>query len=309
MADGTSPAVRSAILAARPASVAFAKAWREHSVRAAIDASFADCTSAAQVADVAEQWFTDDAWVAELLAPLVAEVRAWPLLDVPLKVSRDGSRTGAVLFENAVVSISASVIDACALAAAAQRASVVASGRMTVTRYIRAHGAKLRRWTVEGDGMRVVEQPSCLLADGAILRCDGRVTAQAIEAPRHDVVQLVAHVRIDAAATMREYTVADGCLLRQATLDDGAARTAMLLTLLRHCGRRDAAAQFDAATRDTASPFRWDAMREWIALDAASALPRLEEMALGDSDAQVHAAASATLALVTRKMREAACHA
>ena len=65
--------------------------------------------------------------------------------------------------------------------------------------------------------------------------------------------------------------------------------------------RADAPAVFDAATRDASAHARWGAMREWLALDADAALPRLDQMAAEDADTEVRTLARATLELVERK--------
>jgi hypothetical protein len=79
----------------------------------------------------------------------------------------------------------------------------------------------------------------------------------------------------------------------------------MLLTLLRVSGRADAGDVFDAATHGPAPHARWSAMREWLALDADAAAPRLDAMAAGDPDPEVRDLARATRALVAR--RRVAC--
>jgi len=162
----------------------------------------------------------------------------------------------------------------------------------------RAGGATLRRW--RSDPFTAL--PPVELRDGDVVRNDGRLQAQLVERPRTDIVQLVATIRAGAASLMREHAVADGAPLRTASADEGASRTEMLLAFLRHARRADAGPRFAEASRDAAFHTRWAAMREWLALDARAALPRLAEMAGDDPDAEVRAAALRTLPLV-----EAAC--
>ena len=68
----------------------------------------------------------------------------------------------------------------------------------------------------------------------------------------------------------------------------------LLLAYLRAARRADAAPAFETATRAPAYFLRWAAMREWLALDARAALPRLRALA-HDTNAEVRAAARATL--------------
>jgi hypothetical protein len=72
----------------------------------------------------------------------------------------------------------------------------------------------------------------------------------------------------------------------------------MLLAFLRLAGRADAGPQFDAATRDPAFHLRWAAMREWLALDARAAMPRLEAMMVADPHVEIREAAARTLATI-----------
>jgi hypothetical protein len=48
-------------------------------------------------------------------------------------------------------------------------------------------------------------------------------------------------------------------------------------------------------------------MREWLALDAAAAAPRLAEMACADLHAEVRAAAACMLPIVEQRLAAARC--
>jgi hypothetical protein len=312
-----SESVRDAIVAARGPSCEIAAKWRAGAEVRALERVFADCPldGAEPAAERAERLFEDDGWVEALLAPLVAALADEPLFEPALKLRRDGVRVGAVLFECPSVSISASVTDAAALAALPPPETVTFSGRVTVTRYVRAGSATLRRWSAEpvatdfraGEARPCAVLPPLALADGAVLRCDGRVQGQLIESARSDLVQIAATTRGGGAPFVRQYGIADGALARLASADERASRTEMLLAFLRLAGRADAGPQFEAATRDRAFHLRWGAMREWLALDAQAALPRLEAMAAHDPHAEVRAAATLTLVAVQRRIAEVRC--
>lgn len=304
---------------ARRRSAAQARAWRasepHRALCAIFDAVAADDAEA--VATVAAGMLRGER-IAGLLDPLVAALAADPWFEPPLRASRDAARTGAVLFDHPAVAISASILSAAALAVLPPPSGVVVSGRLTVVHYVRAGGATLRLWTADPVGADFCQAQAAplrllgdiALVDGMTLRIDGRVRASQIVAATGDVVALTAMVRAGAAPFQREYRLPDGALNRVATLDDGAARTQMLLTYLRHAGRADAAPWFEAATRDDAFFLRWAAMREWLALDARGALRRLRAMAGdgggdgggGDDNPEVRGAALHTLPMV-----EAAC--
>jgi hypothetical protein len=306
--NGVSEAVRARIAAARAPSREIGAKWRAGSEMRALEALFADCPldCPEPAARHAEQLLGDSGWVEGLLAPLVAALAGEPFFEPPFRASRDRLRNGAVLFECPAASLSASVMDARAPAGE----TIIFTGRVTVTRYVRAGGATLRRWRAEplaaefcaGDAGRCEEIAPRALVDGAVQRCDGRTQAQLPGGAASDVVTLAVVARA-GTPLMREYRIADGNLVRVASADERASRTEMLLAYLRLAGRTDAGARFEAATRDAAFHLRWAAMREWLALDARAALPRLGEMAAGDPHSEVRAAALRMLPIVEARCR------
>lgn len=189
-------------------------------------------------------------------------------------------------------------------------ATVIVSGRMAVTRWVRAGGATLRRWRTEPVTPQFTAALAApctpldpvALADGAMLRVDGRTDGQLATGATSAMVTLTATIRTGAAPLMREYRVADGALLRVGSGDEAASRVEMLLTFLRESGRADAGQRFAEATRDPAFQLRWAAMREWLALDARAALPRLREMAASDPHGEIRASARVTLATLRTRL-------
>lgn len=304
MGNRIAEAVRAALPVARSASLGVFARWREGAAWREAEAAFA-----ADVDPVAaaSRLLADERWAADLLAPLVQALDADPLFDPPLRLSRDAVRTGAVLFDCPAVSISGSVIDVAALAAMPAPETIVFTGRMTVTRYVKAGGATLRRWKVDAP-MPAPCRPCApvMPSEGEVRVIDGSIESQLPGDARSDIVLLTATIRDGAAPLIREHRAADGVFVRAGSADDAASRVEMLLTLLRLSGRTDAAEQFDAASRDPAFHLRWAAMREWLALDARTALPRLERMALDDPDSDVRTAAARTLPPVRERIA-AAC--
>lgn len=300
-----------ALLAAAERSRGFAAEWRAGPAlaraKATLDAAIVGGAEA--VATAAERLLCDDGWLAELLAGPIAALAADPWLEPPLRTNRDPLRSGAILYEHPAATLTASVLSAAVLRTLPPPATVVVPGRLTVTRYVRAGGARLERW-------RVPVLPPCFTAaamgrarpagsqrlhDGRVVRHDGRTCAQVLSDAAGDVVTLTATVRIDAAPVMREYDRASGAFVRMATTDEGAARSQLLLTLLREAGATHADACFEAATRDGAFFLRWSAMREWLAHDWRAAWTRLREMALDDPHPEVRATALATLDMLTAR--------
>lgn len=298
---------RAALARAAARSRRTALAWRRSAAVRRAAAAFGRVAAgdAEGVARGAAALLADDAWIGGMVGPLLRRLARDPLFEPPVRVNRDPLRTGAVLFEAPAVSITASVLSADALRALPPPSSVIAAGRLTVTRYVRAGGAMVERWAAgaagqpfrAADAVPAVRLPDVRPADGEVRVTDGRREAALLTHAAGDVVTVTAAVRYGAAALQREYRRADGRFLRAGSLDDAGSRTRMLLTLLRLQGRADAGGCFAAATRADAFELRWAAMREWLATDAAAARGRLEEMAR-DPHPEVAAAARATLPLV-----------
>ena len=301
-----------ALTDAQRRSAAFAAAWRDRAAWRAMAGAFdavapGDAPAATRAA---RALLGDDGWVAALLAPLIEALADDPLFEPPLRVQRDGLRTGALLYDGPAATIGATILAADAHARLPAPRNIVVPGRIAVVRWVRGGGARLRLWQAERVDQRFTAAGaaparslgSVPLADGTVLRLDGRCRAHLVEGASGDVVTLTATIRAGAAPFAREYARDDGRLLRVATLEDRASRTQMLLTLLRTSGRRDAAQRFDEATRDPAFFLRWSAMREWLAFDVATARPRLAAMAVDDPHPEVAAAARATLAQVGERL-------
>ncbi|PCG14844.1 MULTISPECIES: hypothetical protein [Sphingomonas] len=287
---------RAALAAAAERSAPIARAWHDGDAVRHATAAFAALApdDADRVADAAATLLADAAWIAALLAPLAAALREDPWFDAPLRVARDTRRTVVRLLDLPAATVSATVA-----VGDPDAATLTVPGRLAVTRYHRARGARLLRWDAgppdAAYALPLAALPVIDLHDGLVLRTDGRREAMLIDAAAPVATVTVA---TRAPVMVREYERATGRLLRIATGDEAASRTHMLLTLLRIAGRTDAGDRFDAATRADAFHLRWEAMREWLALDADAALPRLRELAAGDPHGEVRATAAATLARI-----------
>lgn len=305
---GVSDAV---LWAAQAESAALARDWRASPPhQRAIDLLDGLRGAAADtVADAVTTLLLDPDWVRDLIAPLIAALAENPWIDPPLRFSRDALRTGAVLIDHPAATITAAILSASVLRTQARPSTVVVPGRLTVVRYHRGGGATLSLWHAgreHADFSAATAAPAqpagaVRLTDGLVHRIDGRTHGQLIGRAKADVVTLTANIRADSATLMREYAIDDGRLVRVAALDDGASRTQMLAAYLRETGRTDSATAFERASHDPAPFVRWAVMREWLALDAASALPRLREM-LDDPNSEVRAAARQMMPIVSGQM-------
>lgn len=303
--------------AAAAHSAALARRWRDSETMRDLAARFAGLgdEDVGEIAHRAHDLLEDDGWVGALLAPGVAALADDPWVQPPLAVSRDTLKTGAIVFDAGTIVITASVTAADVLATMPPLASVIVPGRLAIVRYVRSGGARLHLWHAPpagadfsaADAAPAAPLGDLPLGDGVVLRLDGRKRGWWLAGASGDVVTLTATIRAGQAPLMREYALPSGAFLRCATLDERAARAQMLLTFLRVEGRREAGDRFDAATRDSAAFLRWSAMREWLALDALAALPRLGEMAESDPSAELRAVARDTLALVEAKRAGRSC--
>ena len=201
------------------------------------------------LAAAATALLADVAWLDALLGPLIAALRADPGYDVPLKVNRDATpmRGDPVPATRRDDQPGADIRRRGAVRAARHR-RVICSGKLAVTRYLRAGGATLARWAVPRlpEPLMAAAIGPCrrlddlALADGDIVRHDGRTGAGLLIAATDDVLTLTAALEAEADPVAREYDRATGRFLRMATNDEGAARAQLLLSLLRASGRADA---------------------------------------------------------------------
>lgn len=305
------PAAHPRLAGARTRSAPVNAAWIAGPVAAAA-AGFADIADAGEIEARAAAFLADPHQVEALLAPMIAALRNDSWFEPPFKVSRDRLRTGAVLLDCPAISLSATVTRAAELNRLPLPATVVLSGRVTLTRYVRGGRANMRRWRAEpaGAGFSAAtaaparEIAPRILEDGALVRHDGRTDGYLLIAADSDIVAVTATIKPGADPLVLEYAIADGAFARAACADDAASRIEMLLTVLRVSGRSDAGAQFEAASRHPAFHLRWAAMREWLMLDARTARNRLDEMRSDDPNPEIRAAAAATLAVLDRRLDE-----
>jgi hypothetical protein len=305
------PAQYPELAGARRRSASINSEWLSGRI-AAIAAQFADIDNVEEIERRATAWLTDPCQVQALLQPLINALAADPWFEPPFKVSRDRLRTGIALLDCPAVALSVTTICAAELNRLPLPATVVMPGRVTLTHYVRAGKALMRRWRAapaardfSATGAASARELSPhVLKDSALIRQDGRTSGHLFVRAEGDIVALTATIKPSAAPLIREYAIADGSLVRVACADEAASRIEMLLTFLRVSGRTDASAIFDSTSRHPAFHLRWSAMREWLMLDGYTARTRLAEMCAHDANAEVRAAAAATLPLLDRRLEQ-----
>jgi hypothetical protein len=251
----------------------------------------------------------DEAAVRDCLDLLIARAARDPFFRPPLRAVGAQVQTGLLLFHKPSLSIQLSVMSAERIAEKRFRrggaaASIFFTGQRSLFRFLDAGGATLSLWEVpeidaqfvaEGSGQcRMIGRRA--LADGDVIEVDGRRNSFIVEDAPSDLVYIQATTPLGAGPVSAEYDWATRRLVGTSGTDDAGSRIQLMLTLLRASGRRDAAPLF--AGFSASGPFhaRWQAMREFLGLDAEAALPRLRAMAAGDPHPEVRSAAAEALA-------------
>lgn len=290
--------------------------WRDHRARRALRARLDEIGAGGDEeapSAIATLFATGD-MVAPLIADLVAAMAREPFFDPPSAVIRDEVQHGIVLIDHplALLSLSVSSADAIMARKAKQRGvgSIGMSGSVSVIRFHRAGGAVLRFWSADGPTCRA-ERARHRCRDGDVIVIDGCSRGYAIESCTSDIVMLRATLKPGRGVLRHEYDARSERLIGLASNDEAASRSQMLLTLLRLCGRRDAAERFRDAIEAEPHFLRWHAMREYLALDGAAALPWLARMAESDPHDEVRDAARATLGAIMARNQQVVpvCHA
>ncbi|RJF85906.1 hypothetical protein [Sphingomonas cavernae] len=274
--------------------------WRDHPAREALRHLLDEC-AVADVEVMAGTIVTHLAKgdpVAGLMADLGAMLEQEPFFDPPCATIDDEVHRGIVILDHPVAIVTLSVASADRIAARKAlghgAGSVGTSGAVSVIRFHRAGGARLRFWHCEGATCSASGAPQAC-RDDDVLIVDGRSRGFVIESCESDIVMLRVTLKRGQAAMRREYDAASGALVGVASNDEAASRSQMLLTLLRIAGRQDAADCFHDAIASETHFLRWHAMREYLALAPAAALPLLRRMATHDPHDEVRLAAHATL--------------
>jgi hypothetical protein len=241
----------------------------------------------------------DDAWLGEAIGWVATRLIADPFLDPPLRMVGGGQQRGVLIGEGPAASLSA-IVKFNDGGGGRGAGTIVATGARTMIRFVRAGGLNVRLWRIDGEHCR----PGAVrrVDDGECLMIDGTREAWTIEEAQGAIVSLRATMTAERAPLVREYDRQTGRLVRRSAADPDISRAQMMLALLRLMERRDAAPLFAQFIEGDDAYLRWQAMREWLALDAVAALPHLRRLAAREGDGP----ARRTLAMVEARMAEAA---
>lgn len=244
---------------------------------------------------IVRPWIADIGWLDAAIARECAAMAADPLHLPPFRTARSGGIRHLILWRGERVWISITLLDPAPGAAAVER--VHFSGRYLLCRPL---GGPMRglRFVLGDDGRMRGGEPE-RHARGALVERDERCETLRILPGDCPLMLLRAQIAPPGPVAAAVHDVASGLRLATAEIDEGHARSLMMLTLLRLQGRRDAVPLFEAALDAPLPAQRWAVMREYLALDTARALPALRAMAEAEPAADIRALARQTLEKAT----------
>lgn len=265
-------------------------------------------TDADRVLALAQEFVMTPGAVGEFLAVMIAAAEGNPYFRPYLGLVSSEVHTGLLLFDRPALTLTLGVMSADAIAAKrAERqggASLVFNGRRSLFHFVTGGGTMLSFWeaprieagfTADTSGRcRFVKRRR--IEDGENLDIDGRHLTFIVEEAEHDIVFVAAETSLGAGPLSVEYDSATLRFTGASSTDEASSRTQMMLALLRRMDRRDATPVFEEMLQSEHFYARWQTMREFLALDAAAALPHLRVMAAADRHPEVRQAAAHTLA-------------
>lgn len=291
---------------------AFGRRWNQGPVHQHFTAAMASLPnfSAESVADRIADVFSEIWWVDTLLDGLTEALRSDPCFDPPFRAVNSDIHSGLLVFEDENAIVAAGVSRADQLAAKKNKrrgpSSINFSGYVSVLKFVKAGGASFSFWEAPkitadftaANAGRCHHTGTRQIRDGEVLVVDGRFQSYVIDHARSNLVVLQASIKRDQAPLSVEYDSRTREYVGCSATDDSACRIQMVTTLLR---KLECAAAFPAIAAYLDHPdffVRWHVMRELLGIDAAAAMPHLENMAASDPHPDVRAAAQGLLGRV-----------
>jgi hypothetical protein len=257
---------------------------------------------------LAEDFVSTPGAIAEVLGVLIVAAAADHFFRPHLDAVSSEVHSGLLLVDHPALNLTLGIMSADAIAAkrAGRKggASLVFTGRRTAFHFIKSGGATLSLWTAPGIGAGFTAEDSghcrfvrrLRIEDGQKIDVDGLRSAFIVEEAERDIVFVCAETSLGTGPLSVEYDWRTRRFVGASSTDEASSRTQMMLALLRLMDRRDAVPLFREMLRSEHFYSRWQAMREFLALDAGAALPHLREMAAADPHCEVRQAAVQTLA-------------
>jgi hypothetical protein len=244
-----------------------------------------------------EPFLADLSWLGALVLDWATAMQADPMALPALQATRNSALSNLVLVATPRISLVITQI-----AGVATRAPEIDLSRPAV-RFAGQHGlyrlltaaplsGKIAQISAEASHCRSRDQ---MLLASQVLTLDERREALWLAPPARTAMLLRATIKHSPAAAIRSFSLADGAPIGTIHGDEGFARSAMLMSVLRALDLRAAAPILREMLADLRGQARWTVMRELIVLDPALAWPMLEDMAANDDDPALRTVAHATL--------------
>jgi hypothetical protein len=240
-------------------------------------------------------------WLNDLVARAISALSENPECQPPLRVIRSDVMTGMIIADTGYIAIAPLIIDAAKLRQlqANTNQTVSFAGGHSLSYIVRSGGAGITLFSFDPSADPACQKrESRILHNGEIIACDDSRDSMMIHPGAADLSMIRVYIRTPKYAPVMEFCAQSGALIRQASNDDAGSRSQMMLTMLRHAAHPDAAHACAMLLACADADTRWQAMREWLAIDGRAALPALYSMAQSDADAAVRDAARATLCIL-----------
>jgi len=246
----------------------------------------------AAAADRIMPFLADAGWLDALLRDGCRAMAADACALWPLRASRSGRTRQLLLARSERIAVTLAIVDP--IAPGQSPEPITFASRRLLCRPLGGAAAPAMLHEL-ADGM-AVSRGATALSQGKVHILDESRFAWRFTPIGRPVVLLRAQIAPPGPVLIHRHDGATGARLSSVVADEEHDRAMMMLSLLRMQGRRDAADLFRAALNAPSGLQRWAAMREWLALDTAAALPDLAAMADGDAEAAVRDLARQTLA-------------
>ncbi len=270
------------------------KAWRSSRQGSGIEQSitaYASGTEIEHLPPLARLFEGDDPSARRLAEDFTARftgaLRAHPWGQVPVPSILDDTTATLVLASAASAKLVIKAIDGDALRLRPRALTAAFSPGETHDHVLAGSGCGRRaQIAAESDARAELIITPCELVPGTITRRDGACQSLLIDKVSATLVILRLQRRPDCGSVTREFSLADGAMVHQATANPRESRLELTAALLGRMGRSDAAPLLAAmAEEQSGLSLRWQALKESLGLDTAEGFAALTRIAGRAGDA------------------------
>ena len=217
---------------------------------------------------------------------LVSRLAEQPLGLVPLRHHCDDTISTLAIGSSGRATLALQAIDGAGIARRKPALSVGFAPGETFEHVLAGTAdAELLRSSGERPGGVELSSNALRLQPGTIMQRDSAAEALLIRRVDGTLVSLKLQRRAGAGAVTREYRLADGALVHQASASARESRLELTAALLGRMGRRDAAPLLAAmAEEETGQSLRWQSLKECLGLDSAEGFAALCRIAASAGD-------------------------